>query len=144
MAQILGLLDALAGVYARLEAIEDLLPTRCSRGASPPRSPWRSKFPTSRCCSRVADCRRTSTRKRCEGDKAVTLPRAPGLLPAIHDATVVNVPALPASIGANAGNVFRNTNVTPLLVPGGLGRRGGYLEPNGYLGSDGRVWCVMR
>ena len=27
MLQILGLLDALAGIYARLEAIEDLLPT---------------------------------------------------------------------------------------------------------------------
>ena len=24
--------------------------------------------------------------------------------------------------------------------PGGLGRRGGYLDPLGYAGSDGRVW----
>ena len=78
--------------------------------------------------------------KSLDGEKAVVLPRAPGLLPAIHDAAVVDVNALPASIAASVGNVFRNTSTAPLIVPGGLGRRGGYLEPGGYVGSDGRVW----
>ena len=140
MAQILGLLDALAGVYARLEAIEDLLPTAMFARRESSTQPVEIEIPDVTLLFPSGRLPADFDPKTLDGDKAVALPRAPGLLPAIHDATVVNVSALPASIGASAGNVFRNTNVTPLLVPGGLGRRGGYLEPNGYLGSDGRVW----
>ena len=79
-------------------------------------------------------------KKLTEAKEQVTLPRPPGLLPAIHDATIepIGVP-LPAA-ASKAGNVFRNDTTTPLLVPGGLGRRGGSLEAQGFAGSDGRVW----
>lgn len=140
MAQILGLLDALAGVYARLEAIEDLLPTpnlltrREGAISQDIEIPDRTEvFPSARLPKDF------DPKSLAEG-KTDKLPRAAGLLPAIHDATVVPIAVpLPPAL-ANAGNVFQNTTTTPLLVPGGLGRRGGYLEPQGYAGSDGRLW----
>lgn len=140
MEQILGLSDALGGVYSRLEAIEDLLPTpnllarRESTVSQDIEIPDRTEvFPGAR-LPKDFDPKSLS-----EG-KTDKLPRPAGLLPAIHDATVepIAVPLPPAL--ANAGNVFQNTTSTPLLVPGGLGRRGGFLEPLGYAGSDGRVW----
>jgi hypothetical protein len=138
--QILGLLDALAGIYARLEHIEDLLPTPNFFGDRERAEPqeieipdWFDLFPSARL---PADFDPKSVS---EG-KADDLPRPPGLLPAIHDATVVPIATPLPSPAANAGNVFQNTTNTPLLVPGGLGRRGGYLDPLGYAGSDGRLW----
>src|SRR5690606_33128774 len=63
-----------------------------------------------------------------------------GLLPAIHDASVEAITIPLPSPTASPGQVYRNESGAPLLVPGGLGRRGSYLEPDGYAGSDGRVW----
>ncbi len=140
MAQILGLLDALAGVYARLEAIEDLLPTSVLARRESSTQPLEIEIPEATLFFPSGRLPADFDPKSLDGDEPVVLPRAPGLLPAIHDATVVAVATLPASITASAGNVFRNTSGVPLLIPGGLGRRGGYLEANGYVGSDGRVW----
>ena len=139
MAQILGLLDALAGVYARLEAIEDLLPTpnlltrreRVSQDIEIP--DFTDVFPSARLPGDF------DPKSLSEG-KADKLPRPAGLLPAIHDATVVPIAVPLPRPEPSAGNVFQNTTNVPLLVPGGLGRRGGYLDPQGYAGSDGRVW----
>lgn len=68
------------------------------------------------------------------------LPRPAGLLPAIHDASVEAITIPLPSPTASPAQVYRNESAAPLLVPGGLGRRGSYLEPDGYAGSDGRVW----
>lgn len=140
MAQILGLLDALAGVYARLEAIEDLLPTPnllTRRDAAVSQDieipDFTDVFPNARM---PADF---DPKSLSEG-KVDKLPRPAGLLPAIHDPTVVPIAVPLPRPEQSAGNVFQNTTNVPLLVPGGLGRRGGYLEPQGYAGSDGRVW----
>ncbi len=140
IAQILGLLDALAGIYARLEHIEDLLPTpnffgdRESAGPQEIEIPdFIDVFPSARL---PADF---NVKELAEG-KTSKLPRPPGLLPAIHDATVVPIAVPLPRPEPSAGNVFQNNTNTPLLVPGGLGRRGGYLEPLGFAGSDGRVW----
>ena len=140
MAQIIGLLDALAGVYARLEAIEDLLPTpnlltrREGAVTQDIEIPDRTEvFPGARLPANF------DSKSLSEG-KTDKLPRPAGLLPAIHDATVVPIAVPLPRPEPNAGNVFQNTTSTPLLVPGGLGRRGGYLDPLGYAGSDGRVW----
>ncbi len=140
IAQILGLLDALAGIYARLENIEDLLPTpnlltrrddAVSQDIEIP--DFTEVFPGARL---PADF---DPKSLSEG-KTDKLPRPAGLLPAIHDATVVPIAVPLPRPDLNAGNVFQNTTNVPLLVPGGLGRRGGYLDPQGYAGSDGRVW----
>jgi hypothetical protein len=140
MAQIIGLLDALAGVYARLEAIESLLPTpnllarRASGLSQEITIPDRTEaFPSARL---PADF---DPKSLAEG-KTDKLPRPPGLLPAIHDATVAPITVPLPRADANTGNVFQNTTPAPLLVPGGLGRHGGYLDPQGYAGSDGRLW----
>ena len=140
MAQILGLLDALAGVYARLENIEDLLPTpnlltrREDNVSQDIEIPDRTEvFPSARL---PADF---DPKSLSEG-KTDKLPRPAGLLPAIHDATVVPIAVPLPRPETNAGNVFQNTTNVPLLVPGGLGRRGGYLDPLGFVGSDGRLW----
>jgi hypothetical protein len=140
IAQIVGLLDALAGIYARLEHIEDLLPTPNFFGDRENADPQEIEipdfidvFPSARL---PADF---NVKELAEG-KTGKLPRAPGLLPAIHDATVVPIAVPLPRPEPSAGNVFQNTTNTPLLVPGGLGRRGGYLEPLGFAGSDGRVW----
>ncbi len=140
IAQILGLLDALAGIFARLEAIEDLLPTpnlltrRDSAVSQDIEIPdFTDVFPSARL---PADF---DPKSLSEG-KTDKLPRPAGLLPAIHDATVVPIAVPLPRPEPNAGNVFQNTTNVPLLVPGGLGRRGGYLDPQGYAGSDGRVW----
>jgi hypothetical protein len=140
ISQILGLLDALAGIYARLENIEDLLPTpnlltrrddAVSQDIEIP--DFTEVFPGARL---PADF---DPKSLSEG-KTDKLPRPAGLLPAIHDATVVAIAVPLPRPEPNAGNVFQNTTNVPLLVPGGLGRRGGYLDPLGFAGSDGRVW----
>lgn len=140
MAQILGLLDALAGVYARLEAIEDLLPTpnlltrrddTVSQDIEIP--DFTEVFPGARLPKDF------DPKSVAEG-KTDKLPRPAGLLPAIHDATVVPIAVPLPRPETNAGNVFQNTTNVPLLVPGGLGLRGGYLDPLGFAGSDGRLW----
>ncbi len=140
MEQIVGLLDALANVTARLEAIEDLLPTpnlltrRDNEVAQAIVIPdVIDVFPSGRL---PADFDPKSL-----GDgKTDKLPRPPGLLPAIHDATVVPITVPLPRPEPNVGNVFQNTTDVPLLVPGGLGRRGGFLAPQGFVGSDGRAW----
>ena len=140
IAQILGLLDALAGIYARIEHIEDLLPTPNFFGDREKSTPqaieipdFLDVFPNARLPAGF------NVKELAEG-KADKLPRAPGLLPAIHDATIVPIGVPLPRPEPSAGNVFQNATNTPLLVPGGLGRRGGYLDPQGYAGSDGRVW----
>ncbi len=65
------------------------------------------------------------------------LPRAGGLLPAIHDAAATDVSALP-SISDAAGNVYRNTSGAALLLPGGLGYRSSNVAINGFFGGDSR------
>lgn len=76
-------------------------------------------------------------------DDKSKLPRPAGLLPAIHDATTEAIAVPLPSPAGSAGKVYFNGGSQPLLVPGGLGRRGGLLEPDGFAGSDGRVWYRM-
>lgn len=64
--------------------------------------------------------------------------RPPGLLPAILDGTIDEISALPAD--PVAGNAYKNTGADPILIPGGLGRRGRTLKVNEFAGFDGRVW----
>jgi hypothetical protein len=94
--------------------------------------------------SRLADGFDASTLVGVSGAKAVAaLPRPPGLLPAIQDAapTTFSSASLPAS--PSAGHVYQNTGSNPVLVPGGLGRRGRFLAVNDYAGFDGRVWFAV-
>jgi len=79
-----------------------------------------------------------------EDDKPVsasTLPKPGGLLPAItsdQEIVPLTVP-LPAA-SENAGRVFVNQGSTPILLPGGAGRKTGSLLPGEHAASDGRFW----
>lgn len=76
------------------------------------------------------------------------LPRARGLLPAIHDATVLNLSTvlvggkLPDAANY-AQQVYVNNTGLDFRVSGGLGHRSTILEPGDYVGSDGRLWYAV-
>jgi len=138
--QVDGLEDALNALGMRVSAIEELLPKTNPSARSgtdtaqsleieiPDKAElFPGKFPEDFDASAAAK-------------DGKNLPRPGGLLPAIHDASVEPITIPLPSPTANPGQVYRNESGSPLLVPGGLGRRGSYLEANEYAGSDGRVW----
>lgn len=73
------------------------------------------------------------------GDSA--LPRAGGLLAAVHDAAAEPLPdPLPKADAIYIGRVFENQGATDITIPGGLGRRSVALAPGEFAACDGRVW----
>jgi hypothetical protein len=73
------------------------------------------------------------------GDSA--LPRAGGLLAAIHDAAVEAIPnPLPEPSATYLDQVFENQAASSVTLPGGLGRRSVDLAPGEFAACDGRVW----
>ena len=70
-----------------------------------------------------------------------SLPRDGGLLPAVFDAVVTNVTALPGTAASSfKGKVYKNNGTSTITVPGGLARKGFKWFPNEHLACDGRVW----
>ena len=138
MAQIIGLLDALLTINARLETIEELLPsvTPTLRDTSSTAEeitlpPTRGVFPG------IFPPEFDFTKATAGG---TGLRAAPFLFPAIHDATIANVPAPLDSVAAHAGEVFVNNSGGAITLPGGPGRRTSIVPTQGHLGSDGRAW----
>lgn len=139
MAQITGLLDALAELGARLAVVEAYIPT--NNPAAP------SGSSTGSMTIVIPDAYAVFPGRLPAGfnpaaliTPATVLPRSAGLLPAIHDATVVDITIPLPDVAASAGNVFLNNTGAAIIVPGGLGRRSSTLAAGGFLGSDGRVW----
>lgn len=138
MAQIVGLLDALSALTARVAAIEDLLPTLTFSTPADSAEPLaivipdiEELFPNARLPAGA------------DAGKPEALPRPPGLLPAIHDAAVAAL-ALPlVDPAGTAGNAFENTSGSVVLIPGALGRRSVSLAEGGFAGSDGRCWFAL-
>lgn len=138
--QVDGLEDALNALGMRVSAIEELLPKTnpSARSGADTGNSLEIEIP---------DKAELFPGKFPEGFDAGAapkdgrnLPRPAGLLPAIHD-TIIEDIIVPLPVPATyAGRVYRNKGSAPLLVPGGLGRRGSYPEPDGYAGSDGRAW----
>ena len=140
MAQVEGLLDRLNNLGSRVGAIEDLLPhvnptattADLSGNSCDIEIPDLSEMlPGNLASDFDADAAAKDVTKQ---------PRAGGFLPAIHDATIDNIPSPLPAPSTQAGKVFTNNTDTAILVPGGLGRRGSHLEPGGFAGSDSRVW----
>lgn len=139
MAQINGLLDRLAGQDARLENLEDLLPSASLAREDETSEPAEQELPElaelypGRFTAGFDPSKVTAT------TPAASLPRPAPLLPAIHDATIDNLTSsLPAAAG-NAGKVYQNNTTAAILLPGGGGRRTAYVLVSGYAGSDGRA-----
>jgi hypothetical protein len=69
------------------------------------------------------------------------LPRAGGLLAAVHDAAVEALPnPLPEPAAVYVDRVFENQGAASITIPGGLGRRSVELAPGEFAACDGRVW----
>ena len=134
MAQIIGLLNALAAIYARLQAIEDILPHVAPGLLTMKGKTTQIDIPDK---SEIYPGRFTAA-GAASADPSKLKPG--GLLPAVHDATVAHITVPLPDVLANAGNVFVNATANDIPIPGGLGRRGSMLKPGGFVASDGRVW----
>lgn len=76
--------------------------------------------------------------------KPADLPRARGLLPAVHDGVVDNLSTIRTGDvledpSGHAGKVFVNDG-TEFRAPGGLGHRGATISAGDHIASDGRAW----
>lgn len=73
--------------------------------------------------------------------KAEDLPRARGLLPAVHNSTVEPLPAnLPSAAQRYRDRVYRNEQGATVNLPGGQGHRGAKLKAGEFAACDGRAW----
>lgn len=137
--QIDGLEEALNALGLRVTAIENLLPSvnPAARSGTDSGNSMEIEIPDR---AEMFPGKFAPDFDAASAADGKTLPRPAGLLPAIHDPSIdpIFVPLPTAS--SMDGLVFQNDTGADVLVPGGLGRRGTYLEPDGYAGSDGRVW----
>jgi len=70
--------------------------------------------------------------------------RGRGLLPAVHDATVENIPSpLPAANASFVGKVYLNNTSSTITLGGGYGLRSQRLKPGEFAACDGRIWYVV-
>ena len=140
MGQVDGLLDAIATLGTRIGAIEELLPTvnPVATTESSTAASLEIEIPDKK--EMLPGNFASDFDFAAAAADAKLLPRPAGLIPAIHDATVEDITLPLPAASTRAGKVYVNAGSTEILVPGGLGRRGSFLEPSGFAGSDGRVW----
>jgi hypothetical protein len=128
--QIVGLQDLIDAFDARLADIEDRMPFT-NPGA--PTNPGGTRSLT------IANYFETfpgKFEKDTEFGAEPTVPlRVGGLFPAVHDASVTNVTALPSP---TAGSVWMNNAAPLILIPGGYGFKSRYVKQNEFMASDGR------
>ena len=67
-----------------------------------------------------------------------------GLLPAIHQATFLALPAVVDYSVSFKGKVYRNQTTSALRIPGGKGRRSMDIQPGEFASFDGRVWYKVQ
>lgn len=136
--QITGLTEALALLAQRVTAIENLLPSVSPTVSTDTDEAFAIKLP-----DRVEVYPGRFAANFAPRQAALTgdgLPRPPGLLPAVHDATVDDLNALPLPVAsAQTGKVFRNNTTGAIVLPGALGRRSSAVPKHGYFASDGRA-----
>jgi hypothetical protein len=136
--QITGLQALLDAIAAQLATITDLLPTVTLSVADPNTGVRSIALP-----ARTAVFPSRKETPPAPGAKI----KVGGLLPAIHDATVIDFGSDDGLPGAgddvNIGEVFRNDTGGTLELPGGLGRKTVTLPMAGYFGSDGRGWYQL-
>jgi hypothetical protein len=133
MAQVIGLLDALAAITARLEHIEDILPHATPGVLRDKEKTTEIPIPDK---AEVFPGRFAAGHAGADAGKL----KPGGLLPAIHDATIDNAILPLPMAAAHAGKAFVNNSSADIVLPGGLGRRSSVLKVGGHFGSDGRVW----
>lgn len=131
--QVIGLEDWQAAVGANLAQLNALLPSQATiAGTTLAQGPFTIEFPE-----------RKATLFTAETDLAKLSARAPFMLPAVHDASIVDLPStLPAPA---AGSVWVNAGSAAVLIPGGGTIRGSSVPVGGHVASDGRMlWPARR
>lgn len=74
-----------------------------------------------------------------EGVKIIN--RGKGLLPAVHNASVLTLPVpVPAAAAGYVGNVYQNQTSGNITIGGGYGLRTQTLKPGEHVACDGRIW----
>lgn len=133
MEQIIGLLDKIAQIEGRLDNLEDLLPT-ATLARVDNNNPQTIELPEVYALypGRVPS---DMDLKELKAEDVESL-RPAGLLPAIHDATVTEVTAMPGTLAA--GEVYKNTGTAPIQIVGAGGRKSADVMPGEYFGFDGR------
>ncbi len=67
--------------------------------------------------------------------------RAGGLLPALHDVTVEDLPVpVPTAGSAYANKVYQNNTGSDVLIPSGRGHKSLTAKDGDFVGSDGFIW----
>ncbi|NDD52828.1 hypothetical protein EBZ39_02940 [bacterium] len=139
--QIVDLQDILDGLGSRISNLEDLAPTGVMALAQD------TGYSSSWTLPKLFEL--YPTKDAVEGDDIqalidagpAALPKAGGLLAAVHDASTENLPSpLPAISNSLIGKVYTNAGSSAVQLPGGLGRRGVSLLPGQFATCDGRVW----
>ena len=144
MAQIIGLEALLDGFGADIAELKNLIPTGAllaEKAKEGPIAEWTlphlfEVYPT-----RMAVTLGDKEDAGLSDIDLTKLPRAQGLLAAVHDAQVENLPLpVPTPAASHVGRVFANASPNNVLLPGGLGRRSVNLKPGQFAACDGRVW----
>lgn len=131
MEQVTGLIAALDVIGANLEQLNTLLPSQATvaAGTTLAQGAFTIEFPEKKAVLFTT-----------EMDTAKLPVRAPFMLPAVTDASIVTLPdPLPAPA---TGSVWINETGDRVLIPGGgHGIRSSYVADDGHVASDGRmIW----
>ena len=143
--QISGLGERLTAVEDRVEDLETLLPSGTLVRPAVQAQPDEIEIPDSTVIfpnARLPADAKVDGLATAGAKERATFPsagvRPPGLLPAIHIGATTPISELPTD--PVAGTVYLHGGSDPLLIPGGLGRRGSSLKPGEFAAHDGRVW----
>jgi hypothetical protein len=137
--EIVGLLDLINNLGLRVTAIEDLLPSVAPMTTREDATSIDIALPD------VAEIfpGRLPTDFEVPDDGEIdttTLPRPPGLLPAVHNATVSALFGPLPSPELSNGLVVQNLTGDDVILPGSMGRRSSVLIDGGLAACDGRAW----
>jgi hypothetical protein len=136
IAQVVDLADILDDFGQRLETLEAILPS--TGPAAPAQSSSEGMKIVIPEVTKVLHYRGESPEMGDAGLEGLPT-RAPLMLPAVHDGTVATLTdPLPDPL-TTAGDVYENEGSAAVLIPGGGGIRASRAEPDGFVGSDGRI-----
>lgn len=134
--QIVGLEEDLEELFGRVADLEAYIPSISGLATGAAKGTLSIEIPT------TAEVLFYRGEEAAWSDKGLSVaklpPRAPYLLPAVHDAAVDNVTAVPASATGNAGKVYKNNAAPDLLVASGGRIRSSVVKQNELFACDGR------
>lgn len=141
MAQIIGLIEEIDALKARVRDLEDasgttkLPSTEHSLSGDIAHWSFPSFFEVYPSRQKVED----QGLRLVDLDKT-KLKRPRGLFAAVHEPTILALPGGEIPEDPESGAVYENRTAEKVLVPGGMGHRGTKLAPGEFAHFDGRAW----